>query len=85
MATSNVNVYHGALVPTGRKVPIDQYQLQVRIEGDVTSDVQAKAKKSKDKQWLFPDVLLLLSPDELQDVIREIILRHAHTDLEIEE
>lgn len=85
MATSNVNIYHGALVPTGRKVPIDQYQLQVRIEGDVTSEAKASAKRSKDKQWLFPDVLLLLSPDELQDVMREIILRHARTDLEKEE
>lgn len=85
MATSNVNIFHGALVPTGRKVPLDQYQLQVQIEGDVISEAKASVKRSKDKAWLFPDVLLLLSPEELQDVMREILLRHARTDLEKEE
>ena len=81
MTTQNVNIYHGGLVATGRKKPIDQYQLQVQIEGDAPDE--GKGKKSKDKQWLFPDVLELFSPEEREAIMRDVIMRFARIDLEL--
>jgi len=81
MALDNVSIFHGALVATGKQVKLDQYELEIKVEGEVT-DSGKKAKKSKRQVLAWPDVFELLPQDEREEIVRDVLIRFARADTE---
>ena len=81
MALDNVSIFHGALVATGKKIKLDQYELEIKVEGEAT-DAGNKAKKSKQQVLAWPDAFELLPQDEQEEIMREVLIRFARTDTE---
>lgn len=79
MALDNVSVFFPpTLTKTGRKVPVDQYTLEVEVIGHTA----AKAKKQKKQTLTWPECLDLLPEEERLDLIRDTLVRVARVDTE---
>lgn len=77
----NVSVFFPPeLTKTGRKVPIDQYTLEVEVIGHVPGAERAKKQKKQVITW--PECLDLLLPDEKDELIRDTLIRVARADTE---
>ena len=82
MALQNVNIFHDKLVPTGLKVELPQYELEIRVEG-VAVDAGRQVPKSKQQRVLWPDVFERLPQEEQEEIIRDVLIRYARADTEI--
>lgn len=82
MALDNVSVFYPpGLTATGRKVPIDQYELEVEVVGYVP-DVGKGSKKQKKQRLTWPECLDLLPPERKLEIIRETLVEAARVDTE---
>lgn len=78
----NVSVFYPPnLTATGRKVPVDQYTLEVEVIGHVP-DVGKGSRKQKKQTLTWPECLDLLLPERKQEIIREALVEAARLDTE---
>ena len=77
----NVSVFHAPeLTKTGRKVPIDEYELEVEVIGYIADG--EKGKKQKKQKVTWPGCLDLLPEEEKLNLIRDTLVRVARADTE---
>ena len=82
MVLDNVSVFFPPeLTRTGRKVPIDQYTLEVEVIGHVP-DAAKKSRKQKKQILTWPECLDLLPEEEKFNLIRDTLVRVARLDTE---
>lgn len=78
----NVSVFYPPnLTATGRKVPTDQYTLEVEVIGHVP-DVGKTGKKQKKQTLTWPECLDLLPPERKAVIIQEALIEVAWADTE---
>lgn len=70
--------YPPEMTETHRKVPVDQYSLEVEIIGHT----QSKGRKQKKQVLTWPECLDLLPLERKQQIIRDALVEAARLDTE---